>query len=280
VKNGRLHRALSPDGTEIVGHVYGQGPPLVLVHGRLEDGDLSWNGLLPFLTERFTCYPVSTRGRGLSADNPDKSPGRLVEDVIAFAESVGDQVGLLGHSSGAGLALDAAAHTTVVSSVAAYEPSVPTAYDEADTALVADAAARMAQAAAEGRLADAARIIFEDSSIATDEEIAALGELDHFTAMGPYVPVGMEEMRQAAETERPPFSDPSILTRVTVPVLLLRGARTPGTWATNSVDHVAEHLVDRHVRQVADAGHFGPQLAPAAVAVEIVQFWAAEAGLD
>jgi pimeloyl-ACP methyl ester carboxylesterase len=31
----RVQRAVSADGTEIAGHVFGQGPPLVLVHGGL-----------------------------------------------------------------------------------------------------------------------------------------------------------------------------------------------------------------------------------------------------
>ncbi len=35
--NERIHRAMSRDGTEIAGRVYGQGPPLVLVHGAMDD---------------------------------------------------------------------------------------------------------------------------------------------------------------------------------------------------------------------------------------------------
>lgn len=50
----RIHRAVSDDGTTIAGHVRGQGPPLVLVHGVLADSDLDWGPSLPFLTDRFT----------------------------------------------------------------------------------------------------------------------------------------------------------------------------------------------------------------------------------
>jgi pimeloyl-ACP methyl ester carboxylesterase len=73
----RIHRAASADGTEIAGRVQGHGPPLVLVHGVMGDGDIAWESLLHHLTDRFTCYLPSTRGRGLSADNPDHSPPRL-----------------------------------------------------------------------------------------------------------------------------------------------------------------------------------------------------------
>src|SRR6266508_3654173 len=72
--NERIHRAVSADGTEIAGRVQGLGPPLILVHGAYGDGEIAWKALLPYLTDRYTCYLPSTRGRGLSSDNPDHSP--------------------------------------------------------------------------------------------------------------------------------------------------------------------------------------------------------------
>ncbi|HZO68835.1 MAG TPA: alpha/beta fold hydrolase, partial [Kribbellaceae bacterium] len=84
MKEKRIQRAVSADGTKIVGRVVGHGPALVLVHGGIGHGDLAWEALLPHLTDRFTCYLPSTRGRGLSGDHPDHTPPRLVEDVTAF----------------------------------------------------------------------------------------------------------------------------------------------------------------------------------------------------
>ena len=72
----QIHVAVSNDGTKIAGRVQGQGPPLVLVHGGLGDGNVSWFFMLPFLVEHFTCYLLSTRGRGLSSDNADHSRER------------------------------------------------------------------------------------------------------------------------------------------------------------------------------------------------------------
>ncbi len=60
----RIHAAVSDDGTKIAGRVQGRGSPLVLVHGGLGDGDVAWLFMLPFLVEHFTCYLLSTRGRG------------------------------------------------------------------------------------------------------------------------------------------------------------------------------------------------------------------------
>lgn len=119
----RIHRAVSADGTEIVGRVAGQGPALVLLHAGLEDGDL-WEHVLPHLTGRFICSLPSTRGRGLSGDNPDRSPPRLVEDVGAFADSIGAPVFLAGESMGAHLALAAAERAGAVTAVPAWEPFV------------------------------------------------------------------------------------------------------------------------------------------------------------
>ena len=118
----RIHRAVSADGTEIAGRVRGQGPPLVLVHGGIGDGEIAWEALLPHLTDRFTCYLPSTRGRGLSADNPDHSPPRLEEDVTAFVDSIGEPVCLVGWSGSGAWVLGAAARSASVAAVAAYEP--------------------------------------------------------------------------------------------------------------------------------------------------------------
>src|SRR5215211_1407321 len=120
----RIHRAVSADGTEIAGRVQGQGPPLVLVHGAYGDGEIAWRSLLPYLTDRFTCYLPSTRGRGLSGDNTDHSPPRLVEDVTAFVDSLGERVCLVGWSGGGAWVLGAAANSGFVAAMTAYEPGV------------------------------------------------------------------------------------------------------------------------------------------------------------
>ena len=88
---GRVQVAISADGTEIVGRVRGQGPPLVLVHGALGDGGLPTRRWCPTLP---TGSPATrrARGRGLSGDNPDHSPPRLEEDVTALVDSIGEPV--------------------------------------------------------------------------------------------------------------------------------------------------------------------------------------------
>lgn len=129
MNEGRIHRAISDDGTEIAGRVQGQGPPLVLVHGGLGDGDFSFRFMLPFLVDHFTCFSMSTRGRGLSGDSADHSRARLSVDVAAFVKSVGEPVALFGHSSGAALAIGSAALAAEdVVALALYEPPLHVAW--------------------------------------------------------------------------------------------------------------------------------------------------------
>lgn len=262
--DGRIHRTVSGDGTEIAGRMHGQGPPLVLVHGGAGDGETSWQPLLPFLAGRFTCYPVSTRGRGLSADHPDHSLERLVQDVTAFVASIGETVGIVGHSSG--LALAAAARTATIAAVAVYEPAVPSIASQ-HAAREEDAIERMMAAAGEDRLSEAARIFFEGSGLFSDGEVAALAASNGFEMMAPNVPSWCQEMPEYGSAV-----DPSVLERVGVPVLLLQGADT-APWFRESVRYVAEKLPDATVVTVPGAGHLGPRLAPEPVARTLIPFF-------
>ncbi|WP_317175810.1 alpha/beta fold hydrolase [Halomontanus rarus] len=190
-----VHRIVSADGTEIAGRMHGQGPPLVLVHGGLGDGETSWESLLPFLADRFTCYTMSARGWGLSSQHSDHSPERLVEEEL---------IDLVGN----------------------------------------------------------------------DDEVAGLSATDYFEAAGQHVPVHLQELEQATQSDDPGPTDPSVLARITVPVLLLHGSRTTmDGWFTDSVRYVADHVADPHVREIADAGHLGPYCEPDAVADELLQFF-------
>jgi pimeloyl-ACP methyl ester carboxylesterase len=268
----RIHRAVSADGTEIAGPVHGQGPPVVFVHGGLGDGEGSWDRLLQFLNESFTCYLISTRGRGRSAaaTDDDYSLERLVQDVVAFVEQVGEPVGLFGHSLGGALALGAAAHSAAVSSVAVYEPAVFEAASEVDPRSEGKAR-RVAEAVSEGRLADAAIAMVEGAI--TDEEMSALSMEGVLEVWGANVGVALQEAHQAGASESPTPTDPSVLAQVTVPCLYLHGSRSPTTWYVEGGRYVADHVSDVRVLEIADVGHFAPLLAPEPLAVALLRFF-------
>jgi pimeloyl-ACP methyl ester carboxylesterase len=114
MKKRGIHRVTVDDGAELAGHVYGQGPPIILIHGALEDGEKLWLEVTEHLCDRFTCFLMDMRGAGMSDEHPDLSPQRQVRDVVAFAESVGGPVGVFGESGGAMWTLGAAAHSEAI----------------------------------------------------------------------------------------------------------------------------------------------------------------------
>jgi pimeloyl-ACP methyl ester carboxylesterase len=270
----RIHRARSDDGTEIAGRVQGEGPPLVLVHGAFADGDLEWEGLLPRLSEQFTCYTMSTRGRGLSADHADHSPERVVEDVRAFVDSIGEPVALAGVSGGGMHALGAAARSNSVSALAVYEPVVFEAMEEGDHASFRNAVVETCAAVAGGRPAEPALTFL--GFIANAEEREALsGAPDMLEEVGRYGPIDLLEFQHhVAGYPSPSPTAPETLARIAAPVLILHGSRSARTWFGRGARHVAEHVAGSHKREIEGAGHLAVALGVEAVADAFVDFLA------
>jgi pimeloyl-ACP methyl ester carboxylesterase len=113
----------SKDGTPIAYEKLGAGPALILVDGALCSRAF---GPMPKLAARlardFTVYLYDRRGRGESGDTLPYSPQREIEDLAALIEVAGGSACVVGLSSGAALALEAAAGGIGIRKVAAYEP--------------------------------------------------------------------------------------------------------------------------------------------------------------
>ncbi len=263
----RMHRTTSADGTVIVGGVHGSGPPLVLVPGGPADGERGWLSLLPHLVDHVTCYTINTRGRGPSGDHPDHARERIVEDIVAFVESIGDEVALFGHSAGGTHALEAAAHTASVSTLALYEPTLTDLGDERLRARFRDAFVRVRRAVDAGRPEDAAWIFLDELAMVNDTERALLEQVGAAQAMAPLVPVVLAE---EAASGPPQLSDLSLLDRITMPVVLLHGARTDPFY-TDVVGQLTMRLADVRTSEIPDVGHLGPEIEPGPVAAELVR---------
>ena len=269
---GRVHVAISADGTEIVGRVRGQGPPLVLVHGGLGDGEVAYEALVTYLADRFTCYTPSTRGRGLSGDNPDHSPPRLQGDVTGFVDIIGGPVRLVGWSGSGAWVLGAAAHSDSVAAVAIYEPGVIGVGGDDDIAHLAAAMEQVASAAADGRNLDAVHAFLP--GICTDNEIAALKATPFYQQWTGAIPALLRFVEQDMSYKGPRSTDPEALGQVAAPVLLLRGEQTLlGTFFAEVERYVAQHVVDAQVRELPGIGHFAPLLEPQPVAKELISFF-------
>lgn len=274
----RTHRAVSADGTEIVGRVVGEGPPLVLVHGAIGDGEFAWTELLPHLTGRFTCYLPSTRGRGLSGDHPDHSLPRLSDDINAFVASIDEPVGLIGWSGGGPLVLGAAEQVDNAAAVAVWESAADaaTAPPEvlADIGRLGAAIEQVGMAAAEGRLGDALDAFLV--GIGTDEEIAALEGTGFHERWSGGIPELLTFFQHLMAAEGSGPLDPAALAQVSAPTLLLVGTETLLESAFSIGSRLlAEALPAGRVHEVPGVGHFAPVVAPEAVAGELVAFFGA-----
>jgi pimeloyl-ACP methyl ester carboxylesterase len=272
MSNQRTHYVTTTDGVAIGGTVHGQGPPLVFLQGAVGDGDIDWQALLGHLTAQFTCHMPSLRGRGLSGDHPNLSFGRLVDDVLAYVDSIGAPTGLVGWSLGAGLALVAAGvQSDAVDAVAAVEPLTPRLMDEQEQAALGEAVARMGELAAEGRLTAAVRAFA--GFVFNNEDIAVAEEAGYFEAAGRYVPNLLNFFQQQMEYQGPTDDDPAVLGAISAPVLVLLGSDTK-PYATRAARHVADHVPNARIQEIPGAGHAAPLTHPEALAQALTEFFA------
>jgi pimeloyl-ACP methyl ester carboxylesterase len=271
MSNQRTHYVMTTDDVTIGGTVQGQGPPLVFVHGMMGDGDIDWRALLPHLTGRFTCHLPSYRGRGLSSDHPDLSPGRMADDVIAYVDSIQAPAGLVGWSSGAYLAVTVAATCDAVDAVAPFELGVLSLMDEQEQAALGGAVARMSQLGAAGRLTAAVRA-FAGWPF-NDEDLAVAEDGGYFQAAARYVPHLLNLLRQWGEYEGPAADDPAVLGAISARVLVLHGAETK-PFLTASARYVADHVPNARLHEIPGAGHAAPLSHPKALAGALAEFFA------
>ncbi|MGZ8565874.1 MAG: alpha/beta fold hydrolase [Actinomycetota bacterium] len=147
-----METVTSKDGTTIAFDRLGEGLPLVLVCGgsvdRMADAALAQE-----LSSDFTVLNYDRRGRGDSGDTPPYAIEREIEDIEAVLGAAGGSAFLWGSSSGAVLAMDAAASGVPVTKLAMWEP--PFIIDE-NARPPADQVEQYERMIAEGRRGDAA----------------------------------------------------------------------------------------------------------------------------
>ena len=124
------------DGVEISVQKAGSGPALLLIHGALLNGSLSWGAVLPKLAEHFTVYAMDRRGRAPSGDAKEYSIGKEADDITKVVEVIGGPIIVLAHSYGALATLEALDRLKTVSHLILYEP--PVALKPGDPAIVAN----------------------------------------------------------------------------------------------------------------------------------------------
>jgi pimeloyl-ACP methyl ester carboxylesterase len=113
----------SKDGTRIAYETAGAGAPLILVWGALGVRASPFTkAMRDELAKSFTVYDYDRRGRGESGDTAPYSVAAEVEDLRALCAAAGGAPFVWATSSGAALALEAAAVGVPMRRLAAHEP--------------------------------------------------------------------------------------------------------------------------------------------------------------
>ena len=150
-----MSKVTSKDGTAIAFDRSGKGPAVILISGA-STSRVANAALAELLASHFTVYNYDRRGRGDSGDTLPFAVEREFEDLEALIAEAGGSAYLWGSSSGAVLALKAAAYGLPITKLALWEP--PFNVDEDGPRRHKEYETRLNELLAEGRLGDAVEL--------------------------------------------------------------------------------------------------------------------------
>ncbi len=243
------------------------GPPLVLLHGLMEDRR-SFEPLLPSLCVHHHVFALDLRGHGTS----DWTPGAYAltddaEDALALlAERLPPRPALLGHSQGALIGIAVASRIAAdLAALVLVDPPLPCLADERASiarvidlfrsirALLVDTGGGAAGRAAMLERFPGAELMADQTSKTDPERIASVIDMSAF--------------------EGPRW--PDLLTRITCPTLLLQADPARGAALSDEDAGAAlEVLADGRLVCMSGAGHMIQDDAPDAYAREVLEFLA------
>jgi pimeloyl-ACP methyl ester carboxylesterase len=175
------------------------------------------------LEQRITVFNYDRRGRGDSGDTGPYAVDREIDDIDALIAEAGGSAAVFGYSSGAILALRAAARGLAITKLALYEP--PFRVGHSHPARRSDLAERLAGLVAVGRRGDAVEL-FQREAVGIPEEIVT--QLRH----APFRP-HLEAIAHTLAYDAAIVGDPSLSTEliasIATPTLVMGGERSlPG----------------------------------------------------
>ncbi|MCZ7416024.1 MULTISPECIES: alpha/beta fold hydrolase [unclassified Streptomyces] len=266
---GAEARVVSADGTEIAFEQSGRGPAVVLVASALADRS-DTTKLAALLAEHFTVINYDRRGRGASGDASAYAPDREIEDIAALVEHVGGSASLFGSSSGAVLALRAAAAGVDVDRLALYEP--PFVVAEGDDGPPEDLARQITGMLAEGRHSDAVKYFM--TRVQGMPGIAVFfmklmpktwANLTRLAGTLPYDIAVMGDTQQGKPLDTEEWKG------VAVPTRVLTGGRSPAAFQRAALA-LTEVLPQADHRTLPGLNHGAVVMAPRKIAPQIIEF--------
>ncbi len=265
-----MKTARSHDGTLIAYERVGSGPPLILVDGALCSRKFGpMPKLAPLLAEHFTVFMYDRRGRGESGDTCPYAKEREIDDLEALIGEAGGSAFVLGLSSGAGLALEAAAAGLPIQKLAVYEPPYMVRPEDCTRHKTAGHEAQLKKLVADGRRGDAVKYFLRDMV-----EVPAI-----FVAMMRFIPGVWPKLKAVAHTlpyDAAIMGDFTLpagrLTTVRVPTLAIGGAKSDARLRA-AVDAVASVVPNSSKRTLSGQTH---NVKPQALTPVVTEFFAIE----
>lgn len=221
----------SADGTPIAHEILGAGPPVVLVAG-IFCTRATLRPLAEALADRFRVAVYDRRGRGDSGGAgpvPADAVAREIADLAAVIGALGDEAAVYGHSSGAGVALHAAATGAPITRLVLHEP--PWGDDDpGSTAEVRRMAAEVVAALDDGRPADAIGRFLADTGM-PDEVRAGLAADPAMQAVAPTMSYDLMVM---GDLDAGGTIPEALVRTVTGPTLVVAGGASPEFFRTTA----------------------------------------------
>lgn len=216
----------SADGTRIRFDTWGAGQPLILVggatsHRAVTQLDAEVAGLLK---DAFRVYSYDRRGRGESGDSAPYAVEREIEDIAALIDDAGAPALVCGFSSGAVLALDAAAAGLPIAQLVLFEP--PFIVDDSRPPLPSDYVERLDAAVAAGRPGDAAALFMTAAVGMPEEAVAGMRQAPFWAALEAVAPTIAYDGRIMGSTMSGNPLPTDRWAKLSVPALILHGRGT------------------------------------------------------
>ena len=263
-----MNTITSDDGTSIAYDQTGDGPPVILVNGALGTrSDQLMGPLATSLAPQFTVYTYDRRGRGDSGDQSPYAAEREVEDIDVLVDEAGGSAFVYGISSGAVLALEAAAHGLDIAKLALYEP--PFIVDDSRPPLPDDYVAQLDEHIAADRRGDAVELFMSEAVGVPPEFLAQMREdpsWEEMEAVAHTLPYDGRIMGDTMSGEPLPGDR---WASATVPTLVLDGEESP-PYLHNGANVLADLLSDAQHQTLDGQGH---DVDPEALAPVLSEFF-------
>ena len=258
-----MDRVTSSDGTTVAFDRLGEGPPVILVCGGSTDRMVN-APLAALLARRFTVLNYDRRGRGDSGDTPPYAVEREVEDLDAAIRAAGGSACVWGSSSGAALALVAAASGLAMSRLAMWEP--PYRLQDGGPRPPADTAKVFADLVSQGRRGDAVEFFMAKVVRLPAEFVAQARNAPFWKAQEALAHTLAYDATIMGDYEVPAER----VTAVTTPTLVLTGGASP-PWMHETARTIVGLLPDGRHRVLEGQEH---NVAPEAIAPALEEFFA------